>query len=290
MVTMVKPVLVSLAASGATTRLPSRTSAPSKTWSLDRKNFVVVPPPGTAPRFFVESLIVILDPAVAALKPETETVRSGSVTLIDLLLMLASLVSSTSCSASATTRMKYEPGVVPGGIVTVVDPALACFAANGGTERLPRKVSPPSSLSLERKNSVIDASAGTDSLFLVSSETFIVAPGATLDGLAVIFAVRLASVTLVLSEVVLLPKLVSGWLAETAALLVKDPVIVGVTTIVIVAPAPFARAPRLQVTVVVPLQVPRLGTAETKLTLAGSASTKVTSVAISGPRFVAVNS
>jgi hypothetical protein len=58
-----------------------------------------------------------------------------------------------------------------------------------------------------------------------------------------------------------------------------------VTTRVIVAPAPLARVPTAQVTVVVPLHDPCEGVAETKLVPAGSASVMLTPLAASGPLF-----
>src|ERR1700737_2480854 len=53
-------------------------------------------------------------------------------------------------------------------------------------------------------------------------------------------------------------------LAVTVAVLLNWPVACGVTTIFAVADAPFARFPKLQVTVVVPEHVPCVGVAETK--------------------------
>ena len=48
------------------------------------------------------------------------------------------------------------------------------------------------------------------------------------------------------------------------------------TTIVTVAVAPFASDPSVQVTVVVPVQLPKDGVAETKVTVPGSVSVTVT--------------
>ena len=53
-------------------------------------------------------------------------------------------------------------------------------------------------------------------------------------------------------------------LAVTLAVLLSWPVACGVTVIVAVAELPFARFPKLQVTVVVPKHVPCVGMAETK--------------------------
>ena len=58
-----------------------------------------------------------------------------------------------------------------------------------------------------------------------------------------------------------------------------------VTMRVIVADAPFASVPRVQVTVVVPLQLPWLGVAETNDVPAGSASVTTTFAAALGPAF-----
>src|SRR5262245_31842708 len=56
-----------------------------------------------------------------------------------------------------------------------------------------------------------------------------------------------------------------------------------------VALAPLASVPRLQVTVVEPLQVPWLAVADTKLTVAGSVSVRETLSAAPGPLFRIVN-
>src|ERR1700682_6144910 len=61
----------------------------------------------------------------------------------------------------------------------------------------------------------------------------------------------------------------------------------GFTVIVAVALAPTARMPRVQVTVLVPLQLPCVAVAETKVT-AGSGSVTVTPVAAAGPRLKAL--
>ena len=74
----------------------------------------------------------------------------------------------------------------------------------------------------------------------------------------------------------------------TEAVLLKVPADVGVTAIVTVAFAPLFKLPRLQVTVAVPLQVPWLGIAETKVAPAGSVSVTTTPVAVSGPLLVTV--
>jgi hypothetical protein len=66
---------------------------------------------------------------------------------------------------------------------------------------------------------------------------------------------------------------------ETVAVLVIFPIAVGLTTILIVAVAEEARLSRAQVIVLVPLQVPWLEVAETKVTPDGSVSVTVTPVA-----------
>ncbi len=58
---------------------------------------------------------------------------------------------------------------------------------------------------------------------------------------------------------------------------------VTVATIETVALAPLASVPRLHVTVVVPVQVPTLGVADTKVKPAGSVSVTVTAAAGEGP-------
>ena len=60
-----------------------------------------------------------------------------------------------------------------------------------------------------------------------------------------ICATRLASVTWVLTEAALLLKSVSGCLAETVALLVRDPVVAGVTVMATVAFAPLPDASQI---------------------------------------------
>jgi hypothetical protein len=57
---------------------------------------------------------------------------------------------------------------------------------------------------------------------------------------------------------------------------------VGMATTVTVTEAPGARVPRLQVIVVVPVQVPWLGVTETSVVF-GSGSLNVTFVAVPGP-------
>ena len=73
---------------------------------------------------------------------------------------------------------------------------------------------------------------------------------------------------------------------ETVALLEIVPVPPVVTRISTLAVPPLRIVPRLQVTVLVPEQLPWLGVAETSVTLAGSVSTTVVPVAAAGPLFV----
>jgi hypothetical protein len=61
------------------------------------------------------------------------------------------------------------------------------------------------------------------------------------------------------------------------------PVVVGVTTKLTVALAPAAIRPRLQTTVLVPVQLPWLGVAETKVTPAGKISLIVAVVGTGKP-------
>lgn len=70
-------------------------------------------------------------------------------------------------------------------------------------------------------------------------------------------------------------------LPVTFAVLLNAPAEVGITTIVTVAAVPFARLPRSQLTVLVPLQPPWLGVADTKDTPPGRGSVTVTPVACS---------
>jgi hypothetical protein len=90
------------------------------------------------------------------------------------------------------------------------------------------------------------------------------------------------------SESLLLLVFGSDWLPVTLAVLVFVPALVGVTTIVTVAEAPLARLPRLQVTMLVPLQLPWLGVADTKATPVGNVSVIVTPVAVAGPLLLTV--
>src|SRR5687768_9763081 len=79
----------------------------------------------------------------------------------------------------------------------------------------------------------------------------------------------------------------SGVLA-TVAVLANVPKAGGVMTSVIVAVPPLAIAPRVQVTVVVPEQLPCDGVAETNVVPAGRMSVTTTFDAVSGPALLTV--
>jgi hypothetical protein len=72
---------------------------------------------------------------------------------------------------------------------------------------------------------------------------------------------------------------------DTDAVFDNPPADPGITTIVTVALAPFAKAPTAQVTVLVPLQVPAVDELETRITPAGNVSVTDTADAASGPLF-----
>jgi hypothetical protein len=121
----------------------------------------------------------------------------------------------------------------------------------------------------------------------------ICSPTKTGSGESVLVIARSAGVVagltvVVIGPAVLLPELGSGVVLNTLALLLRSGglTIVGVTVMVIVALAPLARLPRLQVTVLVPLQLPWLGMAEPNVTLPGNVSVTVTAEAEVGPLLV----
>jgi hypothetical protein len=101
---------------------------------------------------------------------------------------------------------------------------------------------------------------------------------------------RCRGLTIVNAVAMLLVVLGSLSLPATLAVLLMLPALLGITTIVIVALAPLFRAPRLQIIILLRLQFPWLGVAETKLTrgLVGNMSITVTSVASEGPLLVMV--
>src|SRR2546426_11706872 len=83
------------------------------------------------------------------------------------------------------------------------------------------------------------------------------APTITGSGESVLVIARSAEGLIVVSSVAeLLPRLGSNSLALTVAVLLTTPACVGVTTMVTVAEPPFATVPRLQLTVLVSLQLP----------------------------------
>jgi hypothetical protein len=94
--------------------------------------------------------------------------------------------------------------------------------------------------------------------------------------------------TVVLVELELFPRFGSPVVLVTLAVLFNVPAAVGVTTIVTVALPPLLMVPRLQETVLVPVQLPWLGVAETYVAPAGSVSVTVTPDALLGPPFVTV--
>ena len=95
-------------------------------------------------------------------------------------------------------------------------------------------------------------------------------------------------VTVVEVVAVLLEGIGSGVVDVTLTVFVSVPAAVGVTMMVMVAVAPFAKVPRLQVTVVVPEQVPTDVDEETKVAPAGNTSVTDTLWAESGPPFETV--
>src|ERR1700730_235421 len=119
-------------------------------------------------------------------------------------------------------------------------------------------------------------------------------PPVTVAGPVLVIAMSsdlaVTTVTWVVKVAVLLAVLGSASLAPTVAELVMGPAVAGaVALMVIMALAPLASEPMLQVTVPEALvQVPGEELAETKLTPAGRVSVTVAPVAGSGPLFVAV--
>src|SRR5882762_9735860 len=104
---------------------------------------------------------------------------------------------------------------------------------------------------------------------------------------AVLVMDRSATGTIVVvAEAVLLAVFGSASLPATVAVLVIEPVVAGVVTLmVIVALAPAARLPTVQVTVPAEFVQPEL--ADTKVTPAGRVSVTITPVAADGPLFLA---
>ena len=88
--------------------------------------------------------------------------------------------------------------------------------------------------------------------------------------------------------VVAVPLLFTGFpsavLLVTLAVLSNTPAVDAVTVSVMVALQPGSSVPRLQVTVVEPVQLPRLVVAEANVRSVGSTSVMTTSVAVAGPQ------
>src|SRR5437867_1060770 len=89
--------------------------------------------------------------------------------------------------------------------------------------------------------------------------------------------------TVVLAVAALLAVLGSNVLLVTLAVLTIVPNPDGVTVIVTVVLAPLAKLPRLQLAVLVPLQLPCWKVPPTKVTAAGKASVSVMFLASEGP-------
>src|SRR6266446_3912693 len=97
-----------------------------------------------------------------------------------------------------------------------------------------------------------------------------------------------APVTVIVAEAVAFAGVGFVSFSVTLPVLVIEPSPVAVTARETEAVAPFARVPRVQVIVVVPVQVPWLGVAETNMRPAGSTSVTVTPVELDGPLLVTV--
>src|SRR6266436_7801630 len=97
-----------------------------------------------------------------------------------------------------------------------------------------------------------------------------------------------APVTVMVAEAVAFAGIGLVSFSVTVAVFVIEPSAVAVAVSVMEAVAPLARVPKLQATVVVPVQVPWLGVADTKVSPAGSTSVNVTPVELDGPPFVSV--
>lgn len=94
--------------------------------------------------------------------------------------------------------------------------------------------------------------------------------------------------TVVDAVAVLLELLLSDVALLTVIVLLIVPAVFALTSMLMVTLDPLARVPRLHVNVVVPLQLPTLGVAETKVTVSGNVSETVTLLAVPGPLFVTV--
>src|SRR5439155_12150862 len=142
--------------------------------------------------------------------------------------------------------------------------------------------------SVDRKNPVVEAPAATLPLLSVVSFTTMAEPGIAAVTVLIALTARSANVTTVCSRSTLLLGLVSVSARDTLAVFVKVPMAVVPTTMITVALAPLAKLPRSQTMILVPVQLPALGVAETKVTAPGNVSVNSTSVAISGPLLVIV--
>src|SRR5437867_735035 len=120
------------------------------------------------------------------------------------------------------------------------------------------------------------------------------APGAAAVCPSVLVIERSAAgKTVVVAEAVLLAAPGSDTFDDTRAVLVIVPAAFGVTTMLTVALAAFAREPRVQPTCdsawkMTIAQVPWLGVADTKVAPTGTSSETRTPVAVAGPPFVTV--
>ena len=115
-------------------------------------------------------------------------------------------------------------------------------------------------------------------------------PAATVAGPNLLIARSALAVTVVFAVDELLPAAGSLVVVLTDAVFEIDAGVAPVveTTMVTTALAPPASVPRLQVTAVVPEQLPCVGVAETNAVPAGSVSFTVTFCAVLGPLLVAV--
>ena len=125
--------------------------------------------------------------------------------------------------------------------------------------------------------------AGEGPLFVTATVYVTVSPTFAVVGFAVFVTTRSFPVTAVVTLDVLLLVFESFPLGPTSAVFLTVPIEVALTTIVTVALASLARDPIVQVTVALPLHVPWVVADDTWFTPAGSASVKVTPVAVAGP-------
>ena len=112
-------------------------------------------------------------------------------------------------------------------------------------------------------------------------------PDVAVAGPVLVIITSAEAVTVVVAVDELLPGFGSDSLADTVAVLLMVPVVVGVTVIVNVALAPDASEAEVHVTVPEALVHPEL--AEPNVTPAGRTSVTLTPVAVLGPLFLAVS-